>query len=327
MTEMALLLCCSWAVLLYSYVQAYENLALLKPAWQSSTFWSDTADRAVDGLYTDLSEDGGQCAASNLGQKTAEWRVDLGHVHSIHHIAIHYMPDSTTWDKKMVLDSSAWDSLCISLTLLTKRAECCVLGTPTSPEPPYLILSTSPVLTTGDTSSTITTGLILRILRGIPFMLVMIYVKLKFMVRVLDVLINTLGCPSPGYYGGNCSLECPQNCQDGYCDIVEGTCFGCKHRHIGSRCTQECPEGQYGSKCLQNCSMTCGDPERCDIMTGHCKGGCQVGWTGSMRDFSAFKSRYKSEIAAQGAEQDAEEFKEAAANSANRNCFVGRRPT
>ena len=33
-----------------------ENLALLKPAWQSSTLWSDTADRAVDGLYTDLSE-------------------------------------------------------------------------------------------------------------------------------------------------------------------------------------------------------------------------------------------------------------------------------
>ena len=95
--------------------------------------------------------------------------------------------------KKMVLDSSAWDSLCISLTLLTKRAECCVLGTPTSPEPPYLILSTSPVLTTGDTSFTTTTELILRILRGIPFMLVMIYVKLKFMVRVLDFLINTLG--------------------------------------------------------------------------------------------------------------------------------------
>ena len=28
--------------------------------------------------------------------------------------------------------------------------------------------------------------------------------------------------------------------------------------------------------------MTCGDPGRCDIMTGHCNGGCQVGWTGAM---------------------------------------------
>ena len=49
----------------------------------------------------------------------------------------------------------------------TKRTECCVLGTPTTPEPRYLILSTTPVLTTGDTSFTTTTGLILRILRGI----------------------------------------------------------------------------------------------------------------------------------------------------------------
>ena len=44
----------------------------------------------------------------------------------------------------------------------------------------------------------------------------------------------------------------------------------------------DCPEGLYGSKCLQNCSMTCGDPGKCDIMTGHCIGGCQVGWTGAM---------------------------------------------
>ena len=50
------------------------------------------------------------------------------------------------------------------------------------------------------------------------------------------------GCSYPGYYGENCSLECPQNCQDGYCDIVEGTCFGCSNRYIGPRCTKgRCP--------------------------------------------------------------------------------------
>lgn len=43
--------------------------------------------------------------------------------------------------------------------------------------------------------------------------------------------------------------------------------------------------------------------------------------------FQHLRADIKAEIAAQGADQDAEEFKEAAANSANRNCFVGRRPT
>ena len=28
--------------------------------------------------------------------------------------------------------------------------------------------------------------------------------------------------------------------------------------------------------------MTCRDPGKCDKMTGHCNGGCQVGWTGAM---------------------------------------------
>ena len=44
-------------------------------------------------------------------------------------------------------------------------------------------------------------------------------------------------CPSPGYCGGNCSTECPQNCQDGYCDSVQGTCLACKPGFIGPRCT------------------------------------------------------------------------------------------
>ena len=44
----------------------------------------------------------------------------------------------------------------------------------------------------------------------------------------------------------------------------------------------DCPEGLYGSNCRQNCSLTCGDPGKCDKLTGHCNGGCQVGWTGAM---------------------------------------------
>ena len=68
-----------------------ENLALQQPAWQSSTVSSDTgADRAVDGLYTDLRWIGGQCAASGVYQTTVEWRVDLGGVKNIHHIVLQH---------------------------------------------------------------------------------------------------------------------------------------------------------------------------------------------------------------------------------------------
>ena len=48
---------------------------------------------------------------------------------------------------------------------------------------------------------------------------------------------NCLGC-IPGYYGDNCSLECPQNCQKGHCHNTEGTCLECEPGYIGATCTQ-----------------------------------------------------------------------------------------
>ena len=77
-----------------------ENLALHKQAWQSSTLRSYSgADRAVDGQYTDLNEweDGGQCATSDGGQRTVEWRVDLGGVKTIHHVFLQYATDNNLW--------------------------------------------------------------------------------------------------------------------------------------------------------------------------------------------------------------------------------------
>ena len=46
------------------------------------------------------------------------------------------------------------------------------------------------------------------------------------------------GCPTPGMYGKICSLPCPQNCQQGRCDIVEGTCFGCIVGFKGAKCNK-----------------------------------------------------------------------------------------
>ena len=76
-----------------------------------------------------------------------------------------------------------------SPTQQTKRTECCVLGTPATPELRYLILSTSPVLTTGDTSSTTTTELILRILRDILMSPGIPSVKWKYTVRSMQILL------------------------------------------------------------------------------------------------------------------------------------------
>lgn len=45
-----------------------------------------------------------------------------------------------------------------------------------------------------------------------------------------------LGCRSKGVYGGRCSLKCPQNCQEGNCDIVNGFCLGCVPGYRGHRC-------------------------------------------------------------------------------------------
>ena len=45
------------------------------------------------------------------------------------------------------------------------------------------------------------------------------------------------GCPSDAY-GESCSLPCPKNCQEGHCDITEGTCLGCLTGYKGPQCNE-----------------------------------------------------------------------------------------
>ena len=49
-------------------------------------------------------------------------------------------------------------------------------------------------------------------------------------------MIVIIGCPSPGFYGDNCSIPCPNNCHDSPCHIVEGNCLGCLPGYRGLTC-------------------------------------------------------------------------------------------
>ena len=56
----------------------------------------------------------------------------------------------------------------------------------------------------------------------------------KFLYNLSYFVLS--GCLS-GFYGENCFLPCPQNCQRGHCHITEGTCLlGCLPGYKGSKC-------------------------------------------------------------------------------------------
>ena len=63
--------------------------------WQDDIF-NFTADRAVDGRKSTLTEYGGDCANSDL-KNTTEWRVDLENILSIHHILIQFVTNNNVW--------------------------------------------------------------------------------------------------------------------------------------------------------------------------------------------------------------------------------------
>lgn len=73
-----------------------ENVALNKSAWQQDTVFNYAAKRGVDGRKSSLSRFGDECVTSEYNA-TSEWRVDLEHVLSIHHISILFATDDKDW--------------------------------------------------------------------------------------------------------------------------------------------------------------------------------------------------------------------------------------
>lgn len=77
------------------------NIALRKPTYQLHPYIVNDAtfdaSNAVDGLKSDLSAWGGQCAITADGYRTATWWVNLNSIHSIHHITIYYRTDNVDY--------------------------------------------------------------------------------------------------------------------------------------------------------------------------------------------------------------------------------------
>ena len=82
-----------------------ENIALNKSSYQQYPYpeipalpsFLTEAHNAVDGLKSNLSVVGGQCAQSGNNQQNATWWVNLTSILSIHHITIYYRTENSQW--------------------------------------------------------------------------------------------------------------------------------------------------------------------------------------------------------------------------------------
>ena len=94
-----------WPFILYYKPLVFtENFALNKPTWPlhlipytSSSVYAQswTSDKAVEGLKKDLTAFRRQYTISVDYKTTAEWRVDLGDIFSVHHIVIYYRTEKS----------------------------------------------------------------------------------------------------------------------------------------------------------------------------------------------------------------------------------------
>ena len=81
-----------------------ENTALGKPTYQQYPYTGTEispslidSSKAVDGLRSNLTFWGGQCAISADNKTTATWWVNLTSILSINHVTVQYRTDYNRW--------------------------------------------------------------------------------------------------------------------------------------------------------------------------------------------------------------------------------------
>nr|XP_022290289.1 uncharacterized protein LOC111101928 [Crassostrea virginica] len=246
-----------------------KNIALYKTAWQQGTLLSLTAARAVDGRKDSLSIFGSDCVTSQYNY-TAEWRVDLEAVVSIHHIFIQYATNNLPWDKNNV-QTARFLGFSVYISNTTNKADgiLCFRDTKyTRATIPNPINITCPH-------------------HGRYVIYYNNRTHLPYPVGYSKDAGNDLcevevyGCTSPKSYGENCSITCPENCTDRRCHIVEGTCFQCLNGYSGLTCNKvsDSNHGESGKNCSTPCPENCLDG-LCEVVNETCFG-CLEGDNGS----------------------------------------------
>lgn len=92
-----------------SFLSFKENLALNKPTYQQYPYIGVNASlidasNAVDGLKSNLSGAGGQCAFTDHKKETGTWWVNLTSIRSIHHVTIYYLTNNILWGMQLVIN-------------------------------------------------------------------------------------------------------------------------------------------------------------------------------------------------------------------------------
>ncbi|XP_062575960.1 proprotein convertase subtilisin/kexin type 5-like [Saccostrea cucullata] len=250
------------------HTKGYENIALGKNTWQSTSFGNHTSDKAVDGLKTNLSGPGNQCSISNNRQTKAEWGVNLDNILSIRSVVIYYRTENSIWDSSNQYPGRFLGfSLYISNSTQRNDGHLCFNDTN------YTVKTIPPVVT---------------IICPVNGQYVIYYNErldgISYPVDYSEYAFNELcevevyGCPLPGFYGKNCDQPCPSNCR--FCHIDTGICQSCKPGFQGYQCELPCGVRNYGQFCSKHCG-NCTYGERCHPVTGICTNGCDVGVYGS----------------------------------------------
>ncbi|XP_062571489.1 multiple epidermal growth factor-like domains protein 10 isoform X3 [Saccostrea cucullata] len=269
------------------FATAYDNVALRKLTGQQCPYTDRPlnaiamAEKAVDGLYSNRSVFGGQCTISANSEIKATLWVDLGVVSSIHHITIYYRTENNPWDETNNYTSRFLGfSVYISNTTNKDEGILCFKDT-------KYTRATIPDIVTKEC---VTHG---RYVIYYNERLSRANNPHGYSEWAFSELceLEVYGCSTPGVYGKNCDVPCPQNCQERHCNIVNGTCLGCVTGYKGPRCEEQCDNYKYGFECSLTCG-NCSNGEQCNHVNGSCTNGCGVGAQGYLCNEKCPDGRY-----------------------------------